>query len=66
MTKYISKKTLLKILKEKGHTEIDLTYHKAEGWWLYSNYFDNWIGGCSKAAFIKINQLEPNKDYSNE
>lgn len=65
-TKYISKKRLLKILQEKGHNEIFLTYHKSEGWWLSSNYFDDWLASCSKGAFREINKLEKNKNYLNE
>lgn len=61
--KYISKKKLLKLLKDKGHTEIELTYHKSEGWWLSTNLFDDWISSCSVGAFRVINNLEMNENY---
>ena len=66
MAKFVNKSKMLSVLRKKGHVDIELTYHKSEGWWLSSNLFDNWLGGCSKAAFRIINNFEKDKNYLNE
>ncbi len=54
--RYIKKGTLIKLLTELGHTEIELTYRKDEGWWLCSNKFDDWMAMNSYGVLLRINR----------
>jgi hypothetical protein len=56
-----TKSQLIKRLKELGKTDIELTYHKSEGWWLSCNGFDDWISMDNSGAMIRIN-----KEFNND
>jgi len=54
MDKKIPKYKIISELKKLGHTEIELTYDKSEGWWLLSNSYDDWVGINSTQVMANI------------
>ncbi len=54
--RYIGKEKIIKLLKDLGHKEIELTYRKDEGWWLCSDKFDDWLAMNSYGCLLRINR----------
>ena len=52
--KYIPKSKVIKALEDLGYTDIELTQHKSEGWWLSSNQFDDWLAMDSYGCILRI------------
>lgn len=59
--KFHSRKQLMKICKEWGLTNVELFYHKSEGWTIYSDQFNDWISMDSE-GFVLFGNRKFNKN----
>ena len=57
MRKYYTRKELLKFCEKWSLTNVELIYHKSEGWTIYSDQFNDWVSMTSSGFVLAGNRL---------